>query len=214
MADDQKPREPATARISGDCPSEKSALRHIVELDQVFSRQIYDTFQPLIPRRILKTLEISGDGRIWIPIPIAILLAARSPTIHRVAVGLLAGFLIDLLFVGLIKHLVRRSRPLYNKDMFLTFAVDHWSFPSGHSSRVFFISTFLYFVRRSPGEGFNSGKNGETYLWFVFLWSGVTSISRVLLGRHFILDVLVGGCLGVINGLLIILLFYWVDSHL
>lgn len=37
----------------------------------------------------------------------------------------------------------------------------------------------------------------------VLVWSIVTSVSRVLLGRHFLFDVVVGACLGVANGLFV-----------
>lgn len=39
--------------------------------------------------------------------------------------------------VGLFKASVRRSRPVYNQqsDFTVVVAVDHFSFPSGHSSR-------------------------------------------------------------------------------
>ncbi|KAI3516795.1 hypothetical protein L1887_15836 [Cichorium endivia] len=54
------------------------------------------------------------------------------------------GSLLNLLLIGLIKHLVRRPHPVYNKNMFLTFVVDHWSFPSGHASRVCFTASLFY----------------------------------------------------------------------
>ncbi|CAA7401128.1 unnamed protein product [Spirodela intermedia] len=199
-----------------------SPLRRVVELDEAWSLRIHEACQ-VVPRRLLKALEISGDGRIWIPIPIALLLASPSPELYCVAMGLLAGFLLDLLFVGLLKHLVRRSRPLYNKGMYLTFAVDHWSFPSGHSSRVFFISTFLYLVRGSLREAAagvvgpspwprwrtvledRGLELGHLFLPSVFLWSVVTSASRILLGRHFVVDVIAGGCLGLLEAAVVFL---------
>ncbi|CAA6664548.1 unnamed protein product [Spirodela intermedia] len=145
-----------------------SPLRRVVELDEA------------VPRRLLKALEISGDGRIWIPIPIALLLASPSPELYCVAMGLLAGFLLDL-SSSAFSSTRPPIRPLYNKGMYLTFAVDHWSFPSGHSSRVFFISTFLYLVRGSLREA--AAGVVISFCRRVFLWSVVTSASRILLGN-------------------------------
>ncbi|XP_010258996.1 PREDICTED: probable lipid phosphate phosphatase beta isoform X1 [Nelumbo nucifera] len=123
------------------------SLRHrLTHLDTTLSLHIHTICQPF-PRPLLKALEISGDGLFWIPIPIALFftpLASKSVHVRFLLVGLFIGFLFDLILVGLIKYLVRRPRPVYNTGIHLTFSVDHWSFPSGHSSRVCFIAAFLY----------------------------------------------------------------------
>ncbi|XP_052209874.1 probable lipid phosphate phosphatase beta isoform X2 [Diospyros lotus] len=128
-------------------PPSSSILNRLIDVDTAVSRHLHSAAQPFFPRSFLKTLEISGDGRLFFPLAASILLstsaAASSPLLQPLLVDLLLGGLIDLLLVGLIKHLVRRPRPLYNQGMFLTFAVDHWSFPSGHSSRVCFIAAFF-----------------------------------------------------------------------
>ncbi|XP_020592551.1 probable lipid phosphate phosphatase beta isoform X2 [Phalaenopsis equestris] len=127
------------AATSAKTTSANFLLRPLVDLDIALSLWIHEACLPT-PRWLLKVLEISGDGRFWFPIPISLYcFSSRS----SILLGLILGSLLDVLLVGLIKHLVRRPRPVYNKGMRLTFAVDHWSFPSGHSSRVFFIASFL-----------------------------------------------------------------------
>ncbi|KAK9103166.1 hypothetical protein Sjap_020420 [Stephania japonica] len=104
---------------------------------------------------------------------------------------------------------VKRPRPVYNKGMSLTVSVDHWSFPSGHSSRVCFVASFLCGSSDSINaalvelRGLACGKIAKAFVWIVCLWSVVTSLSRVLLGRHFVLDVLAGACLGVVEAWLV-----------
>lgn len=75
--------------------------------------------------------------------------------------------------------------------MFLSFAVDQYSFPSGHASRVSFIASLIYF--------YSDVILFESVSVFVIVWASVTSVSRVLLGRHFVFDVVVGGAIGVAN---------------
>ncbi|WOK98983.1 putative lipid phosphate phosphatase beta [Canna indica] len=198
-----------------------SIISRVVALDTSVSLRIHSFCLP-IPRFLLKALEISGDGRFWFPILIAILpLSSASGFLaaYSLLLGLLLGFLLDLLLVGLIKHLVRRPRPVYNKGMHLTFAVDHWSFPSGHSSRVFFIAVYLHLssasLRRvllfdgriAPTrrwiEGYFHGDLAELLVWTVSAWSISTSASRVLLGRHYVLDVIAGACLGILEALIV-----------
>ncbi|KAK1326837.1 hypothetical protein QJS10_CPA01g02725 [Acorus calamus] len=183
-------------------PSPPSILRRLIEKDISLSLRIHTLCQP-VPRWLLKTLEISGDGRFWFPVPIALLfspLPSSSAQARSILIGLLIGSLLDLALVGSIKHLIRRPRPVYNKGMHLTFAVDHWSFPSGHSSRVFFIAAFLY-LSLVYGDG--GDLRPSSFLGMVFVWSAVTSVSRVLLGRHFALDVIAGAALGVFEGLVV-----------
>ncbi|KAH7659479.1 Phosphatidate phosphatase protein [Dioscorea alata] len=116
-----------------------SLLRRMVDFDTALSLRIHSFFL-FVPRPLLKALEISGDGRLWFPLLLSLLpLTPSSPF----PTALLLGSLLDLLLIGLLKHLIRRPRPIYNKGMSLAFAVDQWSFPSGHSSRVLFFASFL-----------------------------------------------------------------------
>lgn len=153
------------------------------------SLRLHALFLP-VPRLLLKALEVAGDGRIWLPVPISLLLLSASPAnasgaVSPLLVGLVAGLVIDLALVGLVKVVVRRPRPAYNaKDMYVAVAADHWSFPSGHSSRAFLVAAFLAAGGFQPREA-------------LFLWAAATSASRVLLGRHYVLDIVAGALLGV-----------------
>ncbi|KAM7525600.1 hypothetical protein LguiA_015502 [Lonicera macranthoides] len=197
-----------------------SPLRRLINLDTALSLHLHNLTQPIVPRSLLKTLEISGDGRLIFPILLSLIL---SPLFNTFLFDLLVGSILDLLFVGLIKHLVRRPRPVYNMHMSLTFSVDHWSFPSGHSSRVCFVASFVYLssavvetilveLRSSGVEyvetlvdlfGSDEVRAVDYVVSIVCLWAVLTSISRILLGRHFVFDVVAGGCLGVAEALVV-----------
>ncbi|XP_078154023.1 putative lipid phosphate phosphatase beta [Carex rostrata] len=219
-----KARARARARSSPPPPS-WSFLQFFIALDTSFSLHLHTFFQ-FIPRFLLKSLEICGDGRLFFPVAIS-LLFLLTPSLwspHPFLLSLLIGSLLDLLLVGLIKVVIRRPRPVYNKsDMSIAFAADHWSFPSGHSSRVFFVSQFLFLSIENVKEilqeerlrdywvsGFGGGdpnNNTEVTELFLFLflkvifgWAIATSVSRVLLGRHFVADVTAGACLGLMEG--------------
>ncbi|GKA80640.1 probable lipid phosphate phosphatase beta [Tanacetum coccineum] len=174
-------------------PPPSSLLDHLTTIDTTISSTIYNLTQPLIPRPFLKLLELSGDGRLFFPIIISVLMfpvTTNAPFIRIILLNLLIGGVLDLIIIGLTKHLVKRRRPLYNKHMFLTFSVDQYSFPSGHASRVSFIASLIYFY---------SDLLFQSVSMFVIVWATVTSLSRVLLGRHFVFDVVVGGAIGVAN---------------
>lgn len=216
------PMAPKKAKAKGSPlpPPSWNFLQLFIALDTSFSLHLH-TFFEFIPRFLLKSLEICGDGRLFFPVAIS-LLFLLTPSLwspHPFFLSLLIGSLLDLLLVGLIKVLIRRPRPVYNKsDMSIAFAADHWSFPSGHSSRVFFVSQFLFLSMENVKEilqeerlrdwvsGFGAGDPNKTELFlFLFLkvvfgWAIATSVSRVLLGRHFVADVTAGACLGLMEG--------------
>ncbi|KZV37140.1 putative lipid phosphate phosphatase beta [Dorcoceras hygrometricum] len=190
-------------------PPRATLLRLLLELDAAVSLQIYTFFHPIIPFPVLKSLEISGDGRLILPIILSLLLTTAATNL--IVLNLLLGSFLDLLLIGLLKHLIQRPRPVYNKNMFLSFAVDHWSFPSGHSSRVSFIATLLFFYSDHVRQVLVAllKFDGEAlfvkyFVVIVGLWAAITSVSRVLLGRHFVLDVVIGACLGVAEGTLVV----------
>jgi membrane-associated phospholipid phosphatase len=98
--------------------------------------------------------------------------------------------LLDLVLVGIVKASVRRRRPVHNRmDMFATFSVDRYSFPSGHATRAAMCGRFLlaHLVLAAPLRV------------LVLLWAGTVGLSRVLLGRHNVTDVLFGFCFPSLN---------------
>ncbi|KAG5559326.1 hypothetical protein RHGRI_009013 [Rhododendron griersonianum] len=207
-------------------PPPPSILNRLIDIDKSVSLHLHSTAQPFLPRSLLKTLEISGDGRLFFPLAISLLLSPLSTATATTFLlsSLLIGAVLDLLLVGLTKHLVRRPRPVYNKDMFLSFAVDHWSFPSGHSSRVCFVAAFLslssaairdaiaqlrlsrveYVDKLIDSVGIDDGAAVNLVVLVACSWAAATSISRVLLGRHFVCDVIAGALLGVLEALLVV----------
>ncbi|XP_073056040.1 probable lipid phosphate phosphatase beta [Primulina eburnea] len=193
-------------------PPRATLLRVLLDVDAAVSLHIYTFFHPIIPFPLLKSLEFSGDGRLFFPIILSLLLTRT--TTNLLLLNLLLGSFLDLLLIGLLKHLIQRPRPVYNKNMFLSFAVDHWSFPSGHSSRVSFIATLFYFysdpVRQVLVALSKFDAEAVFVKYFVVvvgLWAAITSVSRVLLGRHFVLDVVIGACLGVAEGTFVVRVF-------
>lgn len=95
--------------------------------------------------------------------------------------------MLDIVLVTTVKAVVRRPRPAYNRmDMFITVSVDRYSFPSGHATRAAMCGRFLlaHLVLAAPLRV------------LVLLWTGLVGLSRVLLGRHNVTDVMFGFWMG------------------
>ncbi|WZZ46828.1 hypothetical protein YC2023_043087 [Brassica napus] len=102
----------------------------------------------------------------------------------------LLGLLLDLILVGIIKLIFRRARPC-PLNVTPPYPLTTTRFPpeTPHAS-----SSSLH--REDHG-----GVKGEV-LVAVWVWATVTAVSRILLGRHYVLDVAAAGAfLGVLEAL-------------
>ncbi|KAG4930393.1 hypothetical protein JHK85_047939 [Glycine max] len=134
-------------------PAAPPLLRRIHNLDHTISLYIHNLTRPIAPRPLLRFLELLADFRFFFPVSLALYLAAPSSSTLRshLLLPLLLCSLLDLLFVALLKFLVRRSRPSYaNHSQYnAVVSVDNFSFPSGHSSRVCFVASVFSLSRNS-----------------------------------------------------------------
>lgn len=171
-----------------------SGLKSILDADVKLSKDFVEFVSNKYPshalRGHLKNLEISCHGIPWLFISIAGLYTSGASFF----LNLLFALILDIVVVAILKAFTRRRRPAYNvDDQFATVKmVDKFSFPSGHSTRAVMIATILCLVHpihlllRLP----------------VLVWAALVSVSRIILGRHHVLDVVAGVVIGVLQGLL------------
>ncbi|XP_023037047.1 phospholipid phosphatase 6 [Drosophila willistoni] len=165
-------------------------LHFIIELDVRMTNSFvsllmqWASFQSL--RIHCKFLEVSCDGIAWLSSWIAFIWLFNSEPLFEMQLNMLVGLLLDIVVIALLKALVRRRRPVSDRDV-LTIGPDKYSFPSGHASRSFFVLLFfsklyaLPLMVRVP----------------MTAWAVTIAISRLILRRHYILDVWVGAVLGI-----------------
>ena len=139
-------------------------------------------------------------------------------SLKEASVNLLIGLVLDIVIVAVLKAFTRRRRPAYDVDdqVFVVQIctnekdsqyhpikvatikmVDKFSFPSGHATRATMLA--LLFTLLSPLP---------FLLWIPCIaWAGAVAVSRVLLGRHHILDVLAGVVIGAVEAVLLSMLW-------
>ncbi|KFO56462.1 Presqualene diphosphate phosphatase, partial [Corvus brachyrhynchos] len=124
-------------------------------------------------RPLMKVVEVSGHGIPWLLGTFYGLCQSDSSAARQVLLNLLFALLLDLVMVAVVKGLVKRPRPTHN-------------IPSGHATRAALICRFIlrHLVLAVPLRV------------LVVLWALIVSISRVMLGRHNMTDVLFGLLLG------------------
>lgn len=185
-------------------PEPMSNWAQLLAWDRRVSHEFFRWYRDteVLPKSFLILLEVSGHGLIWIIWPIALLLLSPnmgaeklSNLFHFYLVGIL-----DLMVVGILKPVFRRKRPSYNGGLqhATIDAIDQFSFPSGHATRSVSVAAFVFYVvSKRPGT-LPGWIENPIFLAFTFVWGVVCAASRVALGRHHVLDVLVGAFLGIL----------------
>eukprot|EP00096_Caligus_rogercresseyi_P010690 TRINITY_DN3984_c0_g1_i2.p1 TRINITY_DN3984_c0_g1~~TRINITY_DN3984_c0_g1_i2.p1 ORF type:complete len:206 (-),score=49.45 TRINITY_DN3984_c0_g1_i2:254-871(-) len=180
-----------------------STLKRLLEWDQKLSESLFRRGKEKWGKRPnyfdnLKYLEWSCHGILWLIFNFAMLYYSSNYTLWM---NLLLALIVDIVIVAVSKSITRRRRPSYNMaSSDISISVDKLSFPSGHATRatvIFGFFTFLYPI----------------FLPFSVLllaWAAAILVSRILLGRHHVLDVLGGLLIGALEWILLALL--WMDS--
>ena len=117
-------------------------------------------------------------------------------------------FILDIIIIGLLKAFARRRRPPTKKpDFFKSIGPDQYSFPSGHASRTILIA----FIFSQINPIFDIGYLNFVASILLWVWSFLVCFSRLLNGRHYLFDVLIGALLGFFEGFVVS--YLWMSSE-
>jgi undecaprenyl-diphosphatase len=126
----------------------------------------------------------AGDGWLWYGLAVAILFFGGEDRLAALGAAAVSSTLSILLFLGL-KRTAARSRPCYIEPHCWARLLppDQFSFPSGHTMTAFAIAIPLALFYPALTIGL---------LFCAFS----IAVSRILLGMHFLSDVIAGAVLG------------------
>eukprot|EP00794_Sanderia_malayensis_P006887 gene6887-7663_t len=151
-------------------------------------------------RVFLKFLEMSGHGIPWLFFS-SYFAYRYSGELADFSCNIFLAMIFDLVVVGLLKVLIRRKRPVYNADdMIATVKIDDFSFPSGHTTRGILLAVI-----------FENHLSNKVHVAMIHGWAFVLALSRIVLGRHHISDVIAGILIGVLEAF-IVLNYLWTDK--
>ena len=166
-------------------------------IDEQLTVSIGSCARPQTPsQKLLKVccmcLELSGHGVPWFALSGLLLLLSTymgDQLLLSYGLNLLAILVVDIIVVAPIKILFKRPRPAVNVGpipMSMS-SVDCYAFPSGHASRCVALAALFCYI---PPFYL------RTHLWYI--WAILVSLSRIVIGRHHILDVGAGILAGLV----------------
>lgn len=183
---------------------EHNFIKTILEYDVRLSKAFVCFLLNFVAFRSLKNhcgfLEISCHGVVWLAGWLSFCWMINNPSLYEMQINMLFGLILDIIIVAVTKAATRRRRPAVNTDVF-SIGPDKFSFPSGHASRAFFIVGFFTFLYPLP-----------MLIWpAVIAWAFAVAISRLLIYRHHLLDVCAGIVFGIVETLLLFVLWLGPD---
>ncbi|XP_072488854.1 inactive phospholipid phosphatase 7 [Notamacropus eugenii] len=153
-------------------------------------------------RSMVKLIGITGHGIPWIGGTIICLVKSSTLAGQEVLMNLLLALLLDIMTVAGVQKLIKRRGPYDMSPGLLDYlTMDIYAFPAGHASRAAMISKFFlnHLVLAVPLR------------ILLVLWAFCVGLSRVMIGRHHITDVVSGFVIGYFQFKLVELV--WMSSN-
>ncbi|XP_069611619.1 inactive phospholipid phosphatase 7 [Ranitomeya imitator] len=141
-------------------------------------------------RSMVKLIGITSHGFPWILGTMICLWNSNTLAGQEVLVNLLLALLLDILTVAGLQKLMKRRGPYEVTPGILDYLVlDVYAFPAGHASRATMVSKFFlnHLVLAIPLR------------ILLVLWAFIVGLSRIMIGRHHISDVMGGFVIGLLQ---------------
>jgi len=168
-------------------------FKALLELDHHLSLQFRLQSNQRLLRRVAAILAHSADSWFWLA-GLGFLWAFHWGEWHNKAFFLAVGIFILAVVVMFIKFTIRRQRPEGGWGKIYRTADPH-SFPSGHAARAVFLAAMFWAF-------------GPAWLALLLtVWAPLVGLARVVMGVHFLSDVLAGIVVGLVFAGLYLLVY-------
>jgi undecaprenyl-diphosphatase len=166
----------------------RAAWNFLQANDYRLMRRVHRWRPPRWFRLVVIAATRMGDGWLWCGIGLALLLVGGPDRFAAIGVAGLAAFSGIVLF-RVLKRISQRKRPceLEPHCWANLLPPDRFSFPSGHTITAFSVALVL-------------SSYYPDLRWVLLPAAGAIAVSRILLGMHFLTDVIAGSAIGLAVG--------------
>ena len=164
-----------------------SVIENLLNADVEISQKLRLPANAKVARTVASFFSHSGDSWFWLPVLFLIWLFNRNSW-HTISAFMAGSILALVALVMGIKFIVRRQRPVGDWGAIYRNTDPH-SFPSGHAARSIMLAIICWKFGLQP------------LAWVLTIWVPLVSLSRVMMGVHYLIDVIVGWVLGFITAL-------------
>ena len=159
-------------------------IKEILKADLLISQKLRLPPEAKLARGLAIFFAHSGDSWFWLGALFFIWLIDRSRW-YALSAFFAFSILTLAIIVLMVKFIVRRQRPegewgaIYRNT-------DPHSFPSGHAARAVMLAGLCWALGIQP------------LAWILTLWVPLVSLARVMMGVHYLVDVVAGWLLGLL----------------
>ncbi|XP_063000782.1 inactive phospholipid phosphatase 7 [Elgaria multicarinata webbii] len=153
-------------------------------------------------RSMINLIGITGHGVPWIGGTLVCLVKSSTLAGQEVLLNLLLALLFDIIIVASLQKMAKRKGPYDISPGLLDYlTMDIYAFPAGHASRAAMVSKFFlnHLVLAVPLR------------ILLVLWAVLVGLSRIMVGRHHVTDVLSGFAFGYLHFRLVEVM--WMSSN-
>ena len=162
----------------------KRMINKLLETDLHISQKLRLPPEANLARGLAIFFAHSGDSWFWLAALFLIWLINRSQW-HAISAFFAISILMLAGIVLAIKFIVRRQRPEGDWGAIYRNTDPH-SFPSGHAARAVMLAGLCWTLGIQP------------LAWILTLWVPLVSLARVMMGVHYLVDVIAGWVLGLL----------------
>lgn len=173
-------------------------IEPIAKFDLAFSLFCLQHKFSLPISKLSRIVSHTGDGHLYVLFGLLSWWLGGDMGKLFLAAALLA-FVIELPIYWVVKNAFKRRRPPELSALIPLFITpsDRYSLPSGHTAAAFLVATLV-------------SQYYPSYEAFSLTWAAAIALSRILLGVHFLSDVLLGALLGITCAMVSL---QWIGSY-